>query len=239
MPTWLVHGFRWPRKSIRIHIILQNLEACAPGWIMSPDTVAELMDNFYTLYPERMRYIPNLRFIEQYDPDDMTTSDQPYAYVCDQVHEIKLGVDVDEIRSMGVPSDTWNALVELRNELAPGEKLGWFVVVNGDVERWAPPRDGDEYEDGIAEEDEEESANGAVEQRFSPLSRRTSADRVDEDDVEKKKGFKAWIGKVKKARSSRDLRGDLVLRSSPPVPPLPNGSRNTTSLNRASGKAPV
>ena len=108
---------------------------------MAPQTGETLMANFTTLYPEIMPSLPGLRFIEQYDPTDERTESksQPYAYVADTVHEIKLGVDVDEVRGRGVGNDAWTSMVELRDKLAPGEKVAWFVVVCGDVERWAPP----------------------------------------------------------------------------------------------------
>jgi hypothetical protein len=138
MPTYLCHGFRWPRPLIRIHIILQNLDDAAAEWLMAPATTATLTDNFHTLYPELMPSLSSLRFLEQYDPADMSSKSQPFAYVCDQVHEVQLGVDVDEVRGKGVANEAWGALVDLRDKIAPGEKVAWFVVVNGDVERWAP-----------------------------------------------------------------------------------------------------
>jgi hypothetical protein len=81
MPTWIVHGFRWPRAQIRIHIILQNLDDAAPEWLMAPATAACMTENFKQQWPEEMKALPGLRFIEQYDPEDLTTKDQPYAYV--------------------------------------------------------------------------------------------------------------------------------------------------------------
>ena len=32
----------------------------------------------------------------------------------------------------GVDAEGWGALIELRDQLAPGEKVGWWVVYNGD-----------------------------------------------------------------------------------------------------------
>lgn len=49
-----------------------------------------------------------------------------------------MGVDVDEIRGKGVPNDQWAAIMELRDQLAPEEKVAWYIVVCGDEERWAP-----------------------------------------------------------------------------------------------------
>jgi hypothetical protein len=168
MPTWLVHGFRWPRPLIRIHIILQNLDDAAAEWLIAPATTAALLENFRHLYREQMQSLPSLRFIEQYDPNDLTTTGQPYAYVCDQVHEVQLGVDIDEVRGKGIANDAWASLADLRDKIAPGEKIGWFVVVNGDVERWVPPvRDTDGSQTG----------------RISRGSRGRTQQTVEEDNV--------------------------------------------------------
>lgn len=200
MPTWLVHGFRWPRVAIRIHIIVENLEDCATEYLMAPATITQLTANFQKQYPEQLAHLPSLRFIEQYDVDDQFTKSQPYAYVCDQVHEVKLGVDVDEVRGAGVQSDAWTALVELRDKVAPGEKVGWFVVVNGDVERWAPPLS-DSEDDEDTETELSANGNGVGESPVSPASQRSSQGRWDEDDAGgKKKGLKKWLGKIKKSR---------------------------------------
>lgn len=141
MPTYLLHGFRWPRQLIRIHIILQNLEDAAAEWLMAPQTTLELLQNFNGLYPDCMEHLNQLRFIEQHDPSDLSAAaaSQPYAYVADTVEEIKLGVEVEEIRGRGVNNDQWTAMMELRDKLAPDEKVGWFIVVCGDVERLPPP----------------------------------------------------------------------------------------------------
>lgn len=141
MPTYLLHGFRWPRQLIRIHIILQNLEDSAAEWLMAPKTTLELLKNFHSLYPDCMEHLNQLRFIEQHDPSDLSAAaaSQPYAYVADTVEEIKLGVEVEDIRGRGVNNDQWSAMMELRDKLAPDEKVGWFIVVCGDVERLPPP----------------------------------------------------------------------------------------------------
>ena len=140
MPTYLLHGFRWPRPLIRIHIVMQNLDSAAPEWLIAPPTTATLLRNFQKLYPDLMSHIPSLRFIEQYDPHDITvgSASQPFAYVADLVEEVKLGVEVDEVRGRGLGSEQWSAVLELRDRLAPGEKVGWFVVVCGDEERGFP-----------------------------------------------------------------------------------------------------
>lgn len=140
MPVYFIHGFRWPRALIRIHIILHNLEDSAAEWLVAPGTTREMLDNFIQLYPDNMEHLKHLRFVEQYDPDDTSagSGSQPYAYVADVVEEVKLGVDVDEIRGKGVPNDQWASIMELRDQLAPDEKVAWYIVVCGDEERWAP-----------------------------------------------------------------------------------------------------
>jgi hypothetical protein len=192
MPTWIVHGFRWPRPQIRIHIILQNLDDAAPEWLMAPATAACMMENFKQQWPEEMKQLPNLRFIEQYDPEDLTAKDQPYAYVCDQVHEIKLGVDFDDLRGGGVKEDQWAAIAELRDKVAAGAKLGWFVVVNGDVERWAPPLDDDD--------DGDDTETEATYSQLSPSSQRSSLNRADDvsgqaqERPSTSRSLKKWLG---------------------------------------------
>jgi hypothetical protein len=140
MPTYLVHGFRWPRPLIRIHIILNNLDDAAAEWLMAPGTSRALKEDFAVQNPTIMEHLPDIQFIEQYDPSDETADakSQPYAYVADIVHEVRLGIEVDEVRGKGVGNEAWGAMVDLRDKLAPGEKVAWFVVVCGDTNRNFP-----------------------------------------------------------------------------------------------------
>ncbi|KAF4624450.1 hypothetical protein G7Y89_g13718 [Cudoniella acicularis] len=50
MPTYLVHGFRWDRPTINIHIVRYDLEDAATDWIMAPATAITLLNSFYTLF---------------------------------------------------------------------------------------------------------------------------------------------------------------------------------------------
>ena len=140
MPTYLLHGFRWPRPLIRIHIVMQDMDDAAPEWLVAPGTTLALQKNFTELYPECMRHLKGLRFIEQHDPNDVSAAgvSQPYAYVADMVEEVKLGRDIDEVRGKGLNNDQWAAIMDLRDKLAPDEKVGWFVVVCGDEDRPLP-----------------------------------------------------------------------------------------------------
>ncbi|KAI4719521.1 hypothetical protein E4T48_04201 [Aureobasidium sp. EXF-10727] len=150
MPTYLIHGFRWPRPLIRIHIILQNLDDAAAEWLIAPATTETLLENFTELWPQTVANLPNLRFVEQFDPTDESPAacSQPYAYVADICEQVKLGIEVDEVRGKGLGDEQWNALMELRDKLAPDEKVGWFVVVCGDEDR---------TDTGLEEEEEEEA----------------------------------------------------------------------------------
>ncbi|EFX05639.1 hypothetical protein CMQ_3708 [Grosmannia clavigera kw1407] len=46
MPTYLVHGFRWQRASIRVFVILRNVEDASPDWIVRPASACSLLDAF-------------------------------------------------------------------------------------------------------------------------------------------------------------------------------------------------
>jgi hypothetical protein len=50
MPTFLVHGFRWQRPNIRVHIILHDLDDAAAEWVVAPATSVTLLNSFYSLY---------------------------------------------------------------------------------------------------------------------------------------------------------------------------------------------
>ncbi|KAF4311462.1 hypothetical protein GTA08_BOTSDO12743 [Botryosphaeria dothidea] len=163
MPTYLLHGFRWPRNLIRIHVILENLDDAAAEWLMAPATATCIKENFQMKFAEPMKGLPNLQFIEQFDVELAEKGDnvQPYAYVADVVEEIRLGVEVGEIMGRGVPNEQWASITSLRDQVAPGEKVGWFIVVCQDTERYAPSILEDEEDD--YQEYEDESVNGEIE----------------------------------------------------------------------------
>ncbi|KAM0328027.1 hypothetical protein ACHAQA_005428 [Verticillium albo-atrum] len=48
MPTYLCHGFRWHRPSIRVYVVVQNIDDAAPEWIITPDSSAAILQSFYT-----------------------------------------------------------------------------------------------------------------------------------------------------------------------------------------------
>ncbi|KJR85686.1 uncharacterized protein SPSK_08923 [Sporothrix schenckii 1099-18] len=50
MPTYLCHGFRWHRPSIRVFVIVQDLEDASPDWVVRPATTRSLLDAFGRLF---------------------------------------------------------------------------------------------------------------------------------------------------------------------------------------------
>jgi hypothetical protein len=170
MPVYVLHGFRWARagnEGIRVFIVLHNVDDAAPEYIQQARTSRALLSTFRDSFPEIMKNLPNLRFIEQYDPEDesATAVSQPHAFVADKVVECGLSANVDNIMSegAGLNAQGWEAMAELRDALAPNSKIGWWVVYNGDPERAYPHDEEDEGEEGELEEIEEEKDEETVE----------------------------------------------------------------------------
>ena len=146
MPIYLAHGFRWPRPSIRQFVVIHNIDDAAPEYIVSPQTSAALRAALTNHYPSIMRQLPHLRFLEQYNPDVRggDAVSQPYAFVADRVETCELSLDVTEALGHGVENGPWDALLDLKEQLAPKAKLGWYVVVNADEVRQFDAVQGDE-----------------------------------------------------------------------------------------------
>lgn len=176
MPVYMLHGFRWPRggfTGIRVYVVLHNLEDAAAEYIQQPLTSELLSESLQRTSPDLISRLPGLQFIEQYDPADETsnTVSQDYAYVGVKVLTIPdgekgsagagPGYNIEDVveQGSGLSKDATEALEELRNRLAPGEKTGWFMVYNGDPERYYPSSDEeDEYFDDESLTDEKSEA---------------------------------------------------------------------------------
>lgn len=50
MPTYLCHGFRWKRRSIRVYVVVQNLDDAAPEWVVKRGSPRSLIESFYNLF---------------------------------------------------------------------------------------------------------------------------------------------------------------------------------------------
>ncbi|KAK5096009.1 hypothetical protein LTS08_007892 [Lithohypha guttulata] len=71
-----------------------------------------------------------------------------------------LSLSIEDAMSSGpaVTPQQWEALAQLRDKLAEGEKIGWWVVYNGDPDRAFSDEDDDELDDEDSEQAEEEGA---------------------------------------------------------------------------------
>lgn len=50
MPTYLCRGFRWKRRSIRVFVVVQDLDDAAPEWIISRGSARSLVEALYSLF---------------------------------------------------------------------------------------------------------------------------------------------------------------------------------------------
>ncbi|KAI1172687.1 hypothetical protein F4777DRAFT_491592 [Nemania sp. FL0916] len=50
MPTYLCHGFRWHRKTVRFYIAKHDIEDGATEWIVAPRSEAAIIEHFYNSY---------------------------------------------------------------------------------------------------------------------------------------------------------------------------------------------
>lgn len=185
MPVYKLHGFPWPRAgipSIRVFIVLENLDDASAEYIQNKRTSSLILDTIYKNHPNASKHLPNLQLIEQYDPLDMTDAavSQPHAFVADNVtilpdtaRPVKdLSVEIDQqLLDDSIPSEARDALAEIRDAIAPGEKIGWWIVYNGDPERYYPGMEDEEPMDN------EESAVG-VDERVNLQSQETGPSSV-------------------------------------------------------------
>ena len=319
MPTYLIHGFRWHRASIRIHIILQDLEDAAAEWIVATATSNTLLNSFYTLYdflppsnpppavypppipdeepvikervePPRAltkkntksmaslrslgkkqkpadldvpplpkgkghearkasvmttgsdtRYTPSrasantnpysmaksetsetsekvlsfndwsvIKLLEQYDPTDMHSVSQPYAYVADYMTEVKLGASLteeignyearqraEEVMSipgtpgtpgLGITGDIGSPSMSARDIRRKSRRLGWFEKLRDGLQK------GEEIGWFVVVCGDEERASPSME-----ASRERSSEGSDDTPqrTPRSSGFKSLFGKKK------------------------------------------
>lgn len=160
MPLYLVHGFKWDRLPIVMHVINNSLDAASPDWIMSPRTSEALVTHFRKRWPRLMAKLPDLRFMEQFDSAATQPSDHQsdFAFVADQVKECGLSIDATTLTRIAAPKETEDAgaLGALRDVLSKDAVVGWWIVYNGDAER-------EDLGSGHDEEEEEEEEEGAGE----------------------------------------------------------------------------
>lgn len=83
-----------------------------------------------------------------------------------------LSLNVEEVMSAGpvITPQAWEALAQLRDKIAEGEKIGWWVVYNGDPERAVS--DGDDIED----DEDDEINNDDNDQDMADTAEKTNAE---------------------------------------------------------------
>jgi hypothetical protein len=91
-----------------------------------------------------------------------------------------LSVNMEEVMadSPALSTEAWTALAELRDKLADGEKIGWWVVYNGDPDRYYPATDEEEEEDEGEEQsvqDDRSTLRSATESTPSLVTSRTES----------------------------------------------------------------
>ncbi|OAF61574.1 hypothetical protein VC83_02231 [Pseudogymnoascus destructans] len=119
MPTYLIHGFRWYRISIRQYVATYDVEDAAPDWIVTPASSHALLNSLYTLHdfipPCQQPTSTSLSSSSTatltppfHSPTRTTTAPapapaprdtglsppQPYAYVGDALVRISLSADI-------------------------------------------------------------------------------------------------------------------------------------------------
>lgn len=90
MPTYLCHGFRWQRRSIRVYVVVQNLDDASPEWIIPAKSATCILDSFYNLFD----FLP---YCSPSGPGFASDSDGDDSYALQQTHR-----DRDRSRSASV-----------------------------------------------------------------------------------------------------------------------------------------
>lgn len=129
-------GFAWARNDVRVFVVLQEVDDAAPNNLMSGHSEEAMNEKFGKLYPGPMANLPALRFIEPLNPntEKFKYPSEPYVFVADVVVQSEDFIDVTQAMSIPIRPAQWESLAELRDHIAPDEKIGWFVVHNGDLE---------------------------------------------------------------------------------------------------------
>jgi len=70
-----------------------------------------------------------------------------------------LSINVEDVvaAGTGLAARGWEAMADLRDKIAAGEKIGWWVVYNGDPERYYEGMDEEDEDDNVIEEEDEEA----------------------------------------------------------------------------------
>lgn len=137
MPLYLIHGFKWDRISIIKHINYNHVSRASPSWIMPDRSSSALLASFRKLWPDIMTRLRHLYLFEEFDPSAEDQSLLDWAFVADEVVTLNaLSVDLNSLPATNLTNGAVKGTLEaLRDKLAEGEKIQWFIVYNGDPDR--------------------------------------------------------------------------------------------------------
>lgn len=141
------------------------------------------------------------------------------------VNPQSLSVNVEDVvaEGPGLSAKGWDALADLRDKIAAGEKIGWWVVYNGDPERW--------YEGKEEDADEDEEEYDTDEEMEELLQETTLSEQEDEDDktvtLEDPRPKQKVI--PKRPSGAPDMLSDIL----PPKQPKETGKRKPMTLSKS------
>ncbi|KAG8528325.1 uncharacterized protein KY384_007243 [Bacidia gigantensis] len=119
---------------------------------MSTPSASAFMKSLHKLHPGLTKSMPGLKLVEEYDPEDLSDTGggatQECAWVAERVVEYAKGVEMGLVGGNGAigsrgtgtggkkeEEGAGSAIAELKDQLAPEEKVGWWIIWNGDPER--------------------------------------------------------------------------------------------------------
>ncbi|KAI5288213.1 AP-2 complex subunit sigma [Ascosphaera aggregata] len=169
--TYVLYGFRWYRAAsskafgIRAYVTYHDILDAASEYLQEPLTNRCVIKSFEKINPDILNFLPDMRLIEQYDPEDTSPAavSQPYAYVAAKTIVMgekgkrggSLSLSIEEVieQGPGLSQKASEALSELRDTLAPDSRktrlAKWYapytddekVRLKGEVHRLVAPRD--------------------------------------------------------------------------------------------------
>ncbi|KAH8839152.1 hypothetical protein MCOR27_005689 [Pyricularia oryzae] len=164
MPTYLCHGFRWHRPSIRVYVIVQDIGDAAPDFISGTRSATAILDSFYNLFDflpppktrdDQQKQPPAatdsassqawsaIRLLEEYDPSMLGEAARPHAYVADHVVRVDLSASVvDEmaryqarLKESGAMGGPHSDETGRRQRAAKDRKAGWLEKLRDQLQR--------------------------------------------------------------------------------------------------------
>ncbi|KAK4193890.1 hypothetical protein QBC35DRAFT_9030 [Podospora australis] len=164
MPTYLCHGFRWHRPSIRVYVVVQDLDDASPDCLTTPTSSHCLLDSFYRIFDFLPACSPpssqppfsssgpatncsltpqswsTVKLLEEYDPADLSAVSRPYAYVADYAVRIDLSASIsDHISAYEtlISQNTPSYFNTLQDPpvSSSSKKTGWFERIRDQLQR--------------------------------------------------------------------------------------------------------